>query len=54
MRTSLAVIASVLIESLALAQQRGGVQPQPARDVTVTAIPGVVASGAAGAQWTIA
>src|SRR5436305_14393715 len=35
----------------ALAQQRGGGQPQPARDVTVTAIPGVVAAGAA---WAIA
>src|SRR5437868_5724541 len=35
----------------ALAQQRGGGQPQPAREVTVTGIPGVVA---AGATWTIA
>ena len=31
--------------------QRGGGQPQPPRDVAVTAIAGVVA---AGAQWTVA
>ena len=33
------------------AQQRGGGQPQPPRDVTVTAIDGVVG---AGATWTVA
>jgi len=33
------------------AQQRGGGQPQPPRDVTISPIPGVVA---AGAVWTIA
>src|ERR1043166_6895764 len=32
------------------AQQRGGGQPQPAREVTVAAIPGVIA---AGATWTV-
>jgi gluconolactonase len=40
---SLTVVAS--------AQQRGGGQPPPARDVTVTATPGVIP---AGAKWTIA
>ena len=34
----------------AAAQQRGGGQPQPAREVAVAGIPGVVAAGAA---WTI-
>ncbi len=48
MRT-LALLLS--LTAAALAQQRGGGQPQPARDVTVTAIPGVVA---AGATWTVA
>src|ERR1051325_10080759 len=33
----------------AAAQQRGGGQPQPAREVTVAGIPGVAAAGAA---WT--
>src|SRR5437763_14443956 len=43
--------AIVLAVSGLGAAQRGGGQPQPARTVTVTAIPGVVAAGAA---WTIA
>ena len=41
----------VALAGVVAAQQRGGGQPQPARDVTVTAIPGVVA---AGASWAIA
>jgi len=46
------VTLAIFLGTVALAaQQRGGGQPQPARDVTVTAIPGVVA---AGASWTVA
>jgi gluconolactonase len=49
MQKLFAVIA--LAGTAVAAQQRGGGQPQPARDVTVTAIPGVVAAGAA---WAVA
>lgn len=49
MRT-LGFVLSLSAVALA-AQQRGGGQPQPAREVTVAAIPGVVS---AGAMWTIA
>ena len=44
---------AVAVAAAGLAQQRGGGQPQPAREATVQAIPGVVASAAAGAVWTI-
>jgi len=44
-------LAVVLGSGIAAAQQRGGGQPQPARDVSIAAIPGVVAAGAA---WSIA
>jgi len=43
--------ALALAAAVSGAQQRGGGQPQPPRAATVTAIPGVVASGAV---WTIA
>jgi gluconolactonase len=49
MRTLTLIVA--LAATATAAQQRGGGQPQPAREVAVTAIPGVVA---AGASWTIA
>jgi len=49
MRTLTLVI--VLGATALAAQQRGGGQPQPAREVSVTALPGVVA---AGASWTVA
>jgi gluconolactonase len=49
MQKRLIVLAFTSLTITAIAQQRGGGQPQPARDVTVTAIPGVVA---AGASWT--
>jgi gluconolactonase len=50
------IIVSTVAVALALsaaghAQQRGTAQPQGAREVTVTEIPGVVA---AGAKWTLA
>jgi gluconolactonase len=45
------IAALAIAGAAAAAQQRGGGQPQPARDVTVTAIPGVVAAGAA---WAVA
>ena len=45
------VSALVVAAGIAVAQPRGGGQPQPARTVTVTAIPGIVASNAV---WTIA
>jgi gluconolactonase len=41
----------VILSPVGLAQQRGGTQPQAARDVTVVEIPGVVA---AGATWHLA
>lgn len=55
----LGVLLAIGVAAAGLAQQRGGGQPglsrvegpQPAREVTVTAIPGVVT---AGAMWTIA
>jgi gluconolactonase len=45
------ILVIALAPAVLAAQQRGGGQPQPARDVAVTAIPGVVA---AGTSWTIA
>jgi len=45
------LIASTLSVAPILAQQRTFPQPPPARDVTVTAIPGVIAGGA---KWTLA
>src|SRR5258708_7769188 len=45
------ILVGALAATAAAAQQRGGGQPQPAREVSVTAIPGIVA---AGATWTIA
>ena len=44
-------VASVLAASVVDAQPRGAAPPQGAREVTVDAIPGVVA---AGATWTLA
>ena len=50
--TILCVVASAFgLSHAALAQQRGGAQPQGVREATVTEIPGVVA---AGAKWTLA
>src|SRR4051812_26220536 len=46
---ALYALTLVLVPALG-AQQRGGGQPAPAREVTVPAIPGVVAAGGA---WTI-
>src|SRR5260221_5223010 len=50
--TILCVVASAFgLSHAALAQERGGAQPQGVREATVTEIPGVVA---AGAKWTLA
>jgi gluconolactonase len=45
------VLAAVGLPPLGAQQQRNFPQPPPPRDVTITAIPGVIA---AGAKWTIA
>ena len=47
---SCVVAAAIAFSHVGLAQQRGGAQPQGAREVTVAAIAGVVAAGAA---WTL-
>jgi gluconolactonase len=44
------LVSAVVLNSVAAAQQRGFPQPTPAKAVTVTAIPGVIA---AGAQWKL-
>ena len=50
--TRLALVLLLAAAAVATgAQQRGGGQPQPARDVTISPISGIVA---AGAVWTIA
>jgi gluconolactonase len=45
------LLASALCFTPLIAQQRNFPQPPPAREVTVTAIPGIIA---AGAKWTLA
>src|SRR5688500_15439737 len=42
--------SAVVLSGVAAAQQRAFPQPTPAKDVTVTAIPGVIA---AGTQWKL-
>src|SRR2546423_5652632 len=46
---TIVLLASLLV--LRAVAQRGFPQPQPAREVTITAIPGVIA---AGTKWTLA
>jgi gluconolactonase len=49
------VVSALVMSHAAIARQRGGpAQPQGAREVTIGAIPGVIAAGAAGATWTLA
>jgi len=48
--STLLLLVSVLSFSQLVAQQKGFPQPPPARDVTVTAIPGVIE---AGEKWTL-
>ncbi len=50
MSCSTLLLVSVLSFSQLVAQQKGFPQPPPARDVTVTAIPGVIE---AGRKWTL-
>jgi gluconolactonase len=51
MRTAVVAVLALAFTAAAVAAQRGTGQPPPARGVTVTAIPGVVAAGAA---WAVA
>src|SRR5689334_22813573 len=49
-RTALLLVSAVLLGGLVAAQERAFPQPTPEKQVTVTAIPGVIA---AGARWKL-